>query len=187
MSRFAVPPRKRAFSSVALAAILIGPALLWRKVDADAKAESATNFDLTYTMPNGWVKKKHSAQALFLYKDPKTKITMRGAASNIISEENPTPELDRDGLTKQFADVTTKNLGWKVEILDVVPFSGGTYRLIRRETFDRIVVTGIAVRGNTTILITLLGIGKAKEHIDGHIPKFREYLASTRFTKSSMK
>jgi hypothetical protein len=47
-------------------------------------------------------------------------------------------------------------------------------------------VTGIAVKGNTTILITLSGIGDARHKIDQHMPGFRDYLASTSLTKTVM-
>ncbi|MEZ0324860.1 MAG: hypothetical protein ACAH95_03070 [Fimbriimonas sp.] len=186
MARLAVPRRSRAFGALAVAAVLIGPALLWRKASSEAKTESVSNFKLAFTMPEGWIERPHSPQTLFLYMDPKTRVSMRGAASQVVADENPTPDLDRDTLTNQFARVTIDNLGWKAEILGTVDCEGGSYRLIRRETGDRTIVSGIAVRGNTTIIITLAGIGKAKPHIDAQIPHFRDYLASTTLTKSIM-
>jgi hypothetical protein len=186
MPRLVVSPKTRVYGCVACAAILAGPAFMWRKAAIEARTEAVANFKLGYSMPDGWVERQHSPQALFLYMDPKTKVSIRGAASQVIAEFNPTPELDRDGLTKQFAEVTVDNLGWKAEILDTVDFKGGSYRLIRRETVDRTIVTGIAVKGNTTILITLSGIGEARHKIDQHMPGFRDYLASTSLTKTVM-
>ncbi len=177
----------RVFGSVAIGALLIGPLLLWRKADTEKRQEQAQNFELGYSKPKGWIVVPHGPQTVFAYRNPKTRVTLRGATHNIVDETNPTPELDRDTVTRNFAEVTVENLGWKAEILDTIDFNGGSYRIIRREGKDRTVVTGIAVRGNTTVLITLSGIGAAKKNVDSEMPHFRDFLASMSLKQKVMR
>lgn len=178
------PKRVRVFGFAFLALAVILPAGLWRKSNASALEEARTNFKLGYVLPQGWKELPHSPQTLFFCVDPASDVKLRGAVNQIVADYNPTPELDRDGLTQQFADITTDNLGWKAKILDTVDFDGGSYRLIRRETVDRVVISAIAVRGNTTVMMGLSGIGKAKTHVDGQLPFFRKYLATTSLAKT---
>jgi hypothetical protein len=163
----------------AVALLTIVPAWMWSENKKKAKVVDASNYTLEYPKPDGWVEYPAGMQTLFIYKHPKLKITLRGSQSQIVSDENPTPELDRDGLTEQFADVTRDNLGWKADVLGTVDCKGSSFRLIRRETVDRTVITGIAVRGNTTILITLIGVGEGQKNVDGTLPMFKTFLADT--------
>jgi hypothetical protein len=178
------PKRARVYGFGFLALALLLPAGYWRKLNAESLEEAHTNFKLGYDLPTGWKELPHSPQTLFFCEDPKTKVKLRGAVNQVVADYNPTPELDRDGLTQQFADITTDHLGWKATILDTVSFDGGSYRLIRRETTDRIVVSAIAVRGNTTVLMGISGIGEAKKQVDGQIPFFKRYLATTSLEKT---
>jgi hypothetical protein len=186
MASFAIGKHARAIGLLALLAVGVPCGLIWKARHAAYVRESVLNYALVYSMPIGWVERHHSAQALFLYLDPKTKVTMRGAHSQIISDENPTPDMNRDSLADDIAFVTKDHLGWKVQMLDVVACPGGSYRLIRRETVDRIIVSAVAVHGNTTILITLAGIGAAKDSLDSEIPAFRKFLADTSLQQRNM-
>lgn len=177
-----MPTRTYGFGAIAV--LVIVPAVIWRKANKEAEARSIINYALAFSKPDGWIEKPHNPQSLFLYEQPKTKILLRGACNQVVSDVNPTPELDMDGLTKQFAEVTVDNLGWKATIMETIDCAGGTYRMIRREGGDRTIITGIAVRGNTTVLITMAGIGDARKHIDSNMALFKDYLASTSLTKT---
>jgi hypothetical protein len=173
------------FSVAAL--FLIATATFISKRTTEARQEDRSNFSLKYSRPAGWTEElHHNPQTLFSYIDGRTKVSLRGSINQVIFDENPTPELDRDGLTTHFANVTVDHLGWAAKILDIVNCPGGSYRIIRRETTDRIIVSGIAVRGNTTVIVTLSGIGGAKKSVDAHLPFFREFLATTSLEKTVM-
>lgn len=163
----------------AIAAIV--PAMVWAHARKVALAESVLNYKLAYTMPKGWTAIHHSPTTLFAYKNGDG-VVIKGGHTQIVSDENPTPDLDRDHLSEQFAEVTRDNLGWKATMGDVISFPGGTYRLVRREGGDRTIISAVAVRGNTTILISMAGIGKAKSHVDEDMPIYKDFLEHSSLT-----
>jgi hypothetical protein len=113
-------------------------------------------------------------------------VVIRGAQNQVIDETNPTPDLDRDQLANDFADVTRSNLHWDAEILGVVPCGGSSYRLIRRTAKDRTVVSAICVKGNTTFVITMLGMGEARFKIDAEMPTFEKLLRTSSLEEKKM-
>jgi hypothetical protein len=174
-------PSNRLYAFSALAVIVLLPAVAWKNSRENARREDALNYKLSFEMPEGWKKVTHGPQTLFVFQNPKG-VQIKGGHMQIVDEENPTPEMDRDTLSRSFADVTRDNLGWKATMGEVVECDGGSYRLIRREATDRMIVSAVAVKGNTTILVTLAGVGDAKSHVDDAMPVFRKFLGSNRLS-----
>lgn len=165
------------FGSTALLAVGLG----YFAVQKHWIGEDPTaTFRLVYGRPTGWTEIPHSPSALFLYEEPHSKLLLRGGMNSMQAEFNPDPSLDSDKFAQEFLDVTEQNLkDWKGEMMDTVEGGGGVkFRLVRRWTTDRTVISALAVRGNSTFAITLSGAGKAMSSVDAAIPQFRTYLSS---------
>jgi hypothetical protein len=142
------------------------------------------NYYLLFSTPKGWVPIPHSPEALFLYREPKTNLLLRGAMSDVVSDSNPTPELDTDGTAQWILDITSENMkDWTGQLLDVVDAQGTKFRLVRRSKSDKCVVSAVAVEGNTTALVTLSADKGQLASIDGEMPAFRQYLATLGFQR----
>lgn len=165
------------FGSVALLAAGLGYFALQKHWIGE---DPTATFRLVYAKPTGWDEIPHSPSALFLYEEPHSKLLLRGGMNSMQAEFNPDPSLDSDGFAKDFLEVTAQNLkDWKGEMMDTVEGGGGVkFRLVRRWTSDRTVISALAVRGNSTFSITLSGSGKAMRQVDAAVPQFRTFLSS---------
>jgi hypothetical protein len=160
-------------------AVLIAGAYAYRQQSLARTEESTANFRLLFDTPQGWMPVPHSPQALFLFKNPGSKLLMRGAMNDVVAEYNPTPELDRDGLAKYMLDVTDLNLkDWRGSMLGTVSAQGTSFRLIKRWSPQKCVVSAVAVRGNTSVVVTLSGNQRQAQSIDQALPEFRSYLST---------
>ncbi len=155
---------------------------------ANAIKESSANYTITYpSAPDGWKKVRHSPQLLFAYKQDGTNLLLSGGTNQIVEEFNPTPDLDTESLAKDMMDVTTANMpGWTVEKLDTVEAKGTTFRLIRRAEKGHVVIDAFAVRGNTTILLTLTGRNSHTEEVNKNLGRFRDFLSSVKLTQADL-
>jgi hypothetical protein len=154
-------------------------AIAWRQIHLRNAAEDISNFRLVFEPPPGWRSLPHSPQTLFLFRNDRDNLMMRGAASDIVAEFNPTPELDRDGLAKLMLDITDHNLkGWQGKLLGTIDSKNITFRLVRRWCKEKCVITAVAVRGNTSFLVTLSGDQRKVERLDHAFPAFQTYIAS---------
>jgi len=160
--------------------LLIGGALGFVKHYKQAQFENSRNYLLQYAKPDGWQSAPHGPQTLFRYIDPKTDVSIRGAANQMVAEVNPSPDLDTDHIADFYIDRTEESMpGWKAEKLaSIKAKSGQVFSLIRRGTKDRTVVTAYTVKGNTTILVSLFGMNKAKPFVDSELPFFEGFIAS---------
>jgi len=141
--------------------------------------EESANYQLSFSQPEGWKSRPLTPGMMFIYENNTSHLSMRGAVNNVVSETNPTPDLDAEALIRHYQKITVENLkGWHYRLLDSVEAHGAQFRLIRRWTTDRCVVSAIAVRGNTTVIIALVGEHANAPLIDEGIPAFRTYLAN---------
>jgi hypothetical protein len=163
--------------------VLIGIAMVIAGRYKSAQVELAKNYRLAYSVPTGWREIPHSPEALFLYVNPKTHLLMRGAMNDVQDAENPTPGLDRDATAKWMIQITSENLkNWKGEMLDTVDGHEISFRLVKRTGPGKCVVTAVAVRGNTTIMVTMSGDQHELKDVDPALPAFRQYLTTLAFT-----
>jgi len=160
--------------------VAIGCALGWTRHYKQAQIDGAKNYVLSYAKPDGWKSAPHGPQTLFKYVDPKTDVCIRGAANQMVAEVNPSPELDTDGIADYYIDRTHESMpGWTAAKLGTVMMRNKQpFELISRGTGDRTVITAYAVKGNTTILITLFGMNRAQRYVEGELPFFEQYLAT---------
>jgi len=167
-----------------VAILLFCGAFAYRKHLASERDQNTRNYSLNFVQPVGWKVLPHSPEALFLFQDPQTKLLMRGAMNDVVADYNPTPDLDRDGTAQWLLDVTSKNLkGWTGEMLDTIDANGVSFRLVKRWTNEKCVISAIGVRGNTTVVVTLSADKGQIDKIDPSLPKFRTYLAGLGFQR----
>ena len=145
-----------------------------------------TNYAISYDVPKGWDPVPHGPQTLFLYKHPKTGLLLRGAQNQVVSDVNPTPELDSRGMAQYYIDRTKENLpDWKAELAGEVAADGVKFNLIRRSRNGKTVVTAFGVRGNTTLIVSLSGADDEQKSIDsGGMDFLREYVGQVSFAKA---
>ncbi|AIE88121.1 hypothetical protein [Fimbriimonas ginsengisoli] len=165
---------------LAIGLIFIAAFAWFRRANAAASPDTYANYSLVYALPSGWKEIPHSPQAIFLFRSLHSDLLMRGAMNDVVADYNPTPDLDRDGLAQWMLDITAANLkSWKGEMLDTVNGTNGTtFRLVRRWSPDKCVVSAIAVRGNTSIVVTLSGDERKVDILDQEMPAFRTYLTT---------
>lgn len=140
------------------------------------------NFAVTVHHPKGWQREPQGLQTLFLYRDKKSNLLIRGAQNQVVSDINPTPELHTKGIAQYYIDVTHENLkGWTAEMLETVPGNGIDFQLIRRTREGKEVVSAFAVKGNTTLVVSLSGNDNEVKSIPATLPAFREFLTGIEF------
>lgn len=171
----------------ALAVFGIGGAIAYtHKREAD-REESVLNYRIDHVPPHGWQKMPPSPQTLFAYRNPKTTLLLRGAVNQVVSDENPTPDMKTDNIAQYYVDLTGENQpNWKAQMLDSVNCEGSRFRLIRRETKGKCVITAYTVKGNTTLLVSLSADGDKVPEIDREMPDFRHFLSTVKLTQENM-
>jgi len=183
------PVSKTRYGILSAALVLcVGAGLGWRILNRNASKEAAANYSMSFPgVPLGWKALPHGPQTVFIYQQPGSKILLSGAVNQVIDEFNPTPDLGTDNIAEQFVDVTRTNLhGWKAELMDSVGARGTSFRLIRRSEKGHVVVNAFAVRGNTTVLITLSGRNQHVQDVDERLGLFRDFLSNVKFTRADM-
>jgi len=175
------------FLSAVLVACIAG-GLSYRALHRYEDKESSANYSMSFPgAPQGWKIMPHGPQTVFLYQQPGSKILLSGAINQVIDELNPTPDLGRDMLARQMLDVTRANLrGWSAEWMDTVGARGTSFRLIRRSQKGQVVVNAFAVRGNTTVLITMSGRDQHVQDVDGKLDQFRDFLSNVKLTRADL-
>jgi len=183
-----VPKRKSLSYGTACAIIvlvLIGGAAYSFVRDRNQRIMTA-NFNIAYPPPpRGWQPRHHGPETLFLYEEPTKGLLIRGAVNQMVSEINPTPDLDRDNLAKLMADNTVANMpGWTAEIKDIVQSQGTSFRLVRRTQQGHEIVTAFSVEGNTTLMISISARDKQTAQVDEHMGLFHDFISNVKLTKA---
>lgn len=151
-----------------------------------AREESIAVYDIKWEKPAGWADMPHSPQSLFLFRDPKTHILIRGASNQIVADHNPTPDLDSDGMADYYLDTTKENMAeWSGEKVSGEKGKGVDFAIIRRKREGKTVVTAFGVRGNTTFIVTLSGNGNEQKGVAAGEAVFRKHLRKTSFQPST--
>jgi predicted RNA-binding protein with PUA-like domain len=158
--------------------ILIGVAGVYTSRVKEERAQSILNYEVSHERPAGWKAIEHGPQTLFLYKDPVTHLLLRGAINQVVSEVNPTPELQTDSIAQYYIDRTAENQPeWTAKRLPDVDSNGVRFSMIEREKAGKCVVTAFVVKGNTTFMASVSGNNEETKAIEAELPHFREFLA----------
>jgi hypothetical protein len=170
-----------------LAVVALGSLLGWQRVRTQ-QIQLAKNFQPMYVIPTGWHNDPHGPSTLFKLTDPMTHVVLRAAVNQVISDSNPTPDLDTEGIANFYMDRTEESMPtWKAVKLKKYANSKGTeFEILRRSTKDRVVVTAYSVRGNTTFLVTLFGKDRSKDSVDPGMGKLYSFLDTVSLDERDM-
>ena len=140
------------------------------------------NFAIGYEKPSGWEPEDHAPQTLFLYRHPKSNLLLRGAQSQVVSNVNPTPELNGEGIANFYVETTRSNQeNWTAKLHSRIPTDAVEFHLIDRGTKGKRVISAFGVKGNTTLIVSLSGNGDEVKEMDAAIPDFTAFLKSIEF------
>lgn len=140
-----------------------------------------SSYRLVFDRPKGWVEEPNHPGSIFMYRDSTRHFVLRGGMLSLISDINPTPDIDTDKFAQQYLDLTAENLkGWNGKMLGTVAGHnpGTTFRLVRREREGRCMLAAVCVRGNTTVSVSLAANGTNPNDIDSRLDWFRDYVGS---------
>lgn len=141
------------------------------------------NYQISYTALPNWKWCEPNPASLFTYQNPKTRAVLRGGTTQILSDYNPTPELDSDGIAEYYIDTTKRHQsGWTVQRLPDIETSSERFTVLDRRKEGKRVLTCFCVKGNTTLVVALSGYGKGKSILEEHIADLKRFLASVRLT-----
>jgi hypothetical protein len=183
-------PRIRTYFFLSLAVVVCtGSAFAYRSWRVRHDHAMSVNFQLTFPRADpGWQALPHGPYSIFVYEQKATKLQMRGAVNNLISDINPTPDMDRDNIANLMVDNTHDNMpGWTAVALDgVVEAHNTSFRLVRRAERGHVVVTAFAVKGNTTVLISLSGRDGHSADVDKAMGEFDQFLSRMTLTQANL-
>lgn len=144
------------------------------------------NYAVGWDSPAEWKEVPHGPQTLFLYTN-NDKLLLRGSVNQVYSEVNPTPDLDARSLAEYYIASTRENMpGWTAEHVGEQPAADATWHLVRRETKDFKILIGYAVKGNTTVIVSLSGRGPSSLAVEPELDSFRTFLKSIRLTEQEI-
>jgi hypothetical protein len=156
-----------------LSLVAVGYRLATRQPNEDFR-----NYEIVYAKPDGWKELPHSPNTLLLIQHPKTKALIRCAATQVVADRNPEPEMDTDNLIRRVVrNAREAQAEWKTDQME--SFDNGKVRFaIYRKIGERKTVIGaLSVRGNTTLLVSISNTGQgAKDLAAGKIEELVAFL-----------
>lgn len=151
-----------------------------RKTMPHAFADTS-NYEILFPRPANWQALPHAPFTQFLFEHKETHAQIRGATNRIVSEINPTPDLNEDGLAKYYLTTTVENQPeWKAERLPDMRSKELRFSAIRRTREDKIVVTAFTVRGNTTVILSLAVNKPYFDRYEELMREFKSFLGDVR-------
>jgi hypothetical protein len=141
------------------------------------------NYKIVWKAPAQSKEVPHGPQTLFLYRHDKHRDLLRGAQNQVVSEVNPTPDMDSRRLAQFYIERTDENLKeWSAEDIGQAPGKNVNFHLIHRKRKGKSVVTAFGVNGNTTLIVSLSSTEPKRPEIsDARLDEFRKYLATIEF------
>lgn len=149
--------------------LLIGVGVGYRIATAKPN-EDARNYEVVYKKPAGWQELPKNPNTLLLTRDPKSLDVLRCSATQIVAEMNAEPDVDTASLVKRVVQTAKENQPeWKTEQLDGFDNGKVSFEIFRKTGKHKTVVNAMAVRGNTTLLVSVSNTGLgAKKLVDSH-------------------
>lgn len=178
------PRRRRRFFYTfvtLLPVVVLGGAYLVLRKTMPHTFTDTSNYEILFPRPANWEAMPHAPFTQFLFEHKQTRSQIRGATNRIVSDVNPTPDLDEDGLAKYYLATTAENQPeWKAERLPDMRSKELRFSAIRRTRGDKIVVTAFTVRGNTTAIVSLAVSEPYLDRYDELLQEFKTFLGDVR-------
>jgi hypothetical protein len=138
------------------------------------------NYEVGYTKLVGWKELPHSPNTLLLLQDPETKALLRCAATQVVSETNPEPDMDTVNIVKRVVRNARDNQPeWKTDHLKKFDNGKVHFELFRKANKGKTIIGAMAVRGNTTLLVSMSNTGEyAKDMAEGSYEPLLTFLST---------
>ncbi len=134
--------------------------------------EDYRNYEVFFQVPAGWRELPKNPQTLLLARDPESLHLLRCSATQIVDDSNPEPEMDTAAMVDRAVENAQENQPeWMTERLKSYSNGKVDFGLFRKCHAEKTVIVAMAVRGNTTLVVSLSNTGKgAKALASSHAP-----------------
>lgn len=145
------------------------------------------NYKIVFQKPENWNEEIPSLSTLFVYQEPKTRAILRGGVTQIVSDFNPTPELDTDGIADYYKDTTENHQpGWTVERMPDIETQNLRFSILDRRHPGKRILTCFCVKGNTTLVVGLSAYGQARDLLDDKLADLKSFLSKIQFVPTRL-
>ncbi len=140
------------------------------------------NYRVDFKQIPNWNEEPANMSSLFCYRNPKSNAILRGGVTQIVSDYNPTPELDTDGIAEYYVGTTEANQrGWTVQRLPDVETHDLRFAVLDRRHPGKRIITCFCVKGNTTLVVGMSGYGESRNLLDDHLADLKAFLSRIEF------
>ncbi len=142
---------------------------------------------MSYEALPGWTVMPHAPLLVFQLHDETSGLDILGADQRTESDINPSPDVDTAKFADNLVSITRTGLtGWTAERIGSVKTAHAEFELVRRGTTDRQILCACCVKGNSTVMISLVGLGPSMSKVDDNTAAFKEFLKSVRLSPAAI-
>jgi hypothetical protein len=146
------------------------------------------NYAISYSRSlDGWKNLPITPQALFAFEKPRKDFILRGSVSQVVAELNPTPDIDTNAIAQFYIDRTHENMPtWSAERVNDLQGHNERFSVIERQSKAHTVITAFAVKGNTTLMISISTKSEDKKVAQEAMGELGKYLRTVTLTQQDM-
>jgi len=134
--------------------------------------EDHRNYEVLFTKPAGWKLLPKKPNTLLLAQQPQTKTLLRCSATQVVSDVNPEPDMDTTFLTERFIRSAQANQPeFKTKRLPSLDNGKVKFEIFRKSNAQKTIQIAIAVRGNTTLIISASNAGSLAKSMQESVSK----------------
>jgi hypothetical protein len=136
------------------------------------------NYEPSFRQLDGWKDLPHNPNTLALYLDPKTNAMLRASATQIVSDFNPEPDVDTKEMVRRVVENAQKNQPeYKTTRLKSYDNGRVVFEMFHKTNASKTIVGAMAVRGNTTLLVSISNTGEGGKRLaEGEIKPLLAFL-----------
>ncbi len=151
--------------------LLCGIGVAYRLATAKPN-EDHRNYEVLFTKPAGWKLLPKKPNTLLLAQQPQTKTLLRCSATQVVSDVNPEPDMDTTFLTERFIRSAQANQPeFKTKRLPSLDNGKVKFEIFRKSNAQKTIQIAIAVRGNTTLIISASNAGSLANSMQESVSK----------------
>jgi hypothetical protein len=150
----------KALPKIAICGLTLCVAAFGYRLATAKPNEDFRNYEVLFERLPGWKDLPHNPNTLLLMQHPETKALLRCSATQVVSETNPEPDMDTKNLVERVVQNAQENQpNWKTERMSDFTNGKVAFELFKKTNSGKTVVAAMAVRGNTTLLVSLSNTG----------------------------
>jgi len=140
--------------------------------------EDFRNYEVLYQKPEGWEELPHNPNTLLFMRNKKTNALLRCAATQIVSDTNPEPDMDTENVVKRAVDNARQSQpDWTTDILQDIDTGRVQFKLFRKTKKEKTIILAMTAKGNTTLLVSVSNTGQGgRDLAEGRIDEFLAFL-----------